>query len=216
MFEFTFFQAGGLIAYLAFIAYIFKHSLASKRLANKTDLHLLFGSSTGLLILWTFRTGIYPGLDVHFLWLTACLLILGYRLSLISTAIALLGTTLVGKEPWHMLGINGLLGNVAPLSLSYLIYSFSFHRLPKHLFVYIFVSAFFCGAAAITLKMGLLGGYYAIEGIHSWEIVQGNYLVLIPLLLFMEGMLNGMTLVFLVIYKPAWVYTYHDKYYLNK
>ncbi|MFT5313825.1 MAG: putative membrane protein, partial [Paraglaciecola sp.] len=36
------------------------------------------------------------------------------------------------------------------------------------------------------------------------------------LMLFMEGMLNGMTITLLIIYRPEWVYTFYDKIYLEK
>ena len=218
MFGLTFIQILCLVVYLILIGVVAKHTYFdfAQRLQHKTAQHLLFGSAAGLFFLWMFRTGIYPGLNVHFLWLTASLLLLGFRLSLLASAFALLGITIIGSEEWQMLGVNGLVGVVIPLAFSYLIYTLTFHRLPKHLFVYIFVTGFFAGAASIALKMGLLGSYFALEGIHNWDVVEDNYLVLIPLLLFPEGMLNGMTMTLLVIYCPHWVYTYQDKYYLDK
>lgn len=115
-----------------------------------------------------------------------------------------------------MFGINGIVGVMVPICSSYLLYSLSFHRLPRHFFVYIFAASFFPGALMIAIKMALLGGYYAIDGVHSWDVIMDNYLVLIPLLLFPEAMLNGMTMTLLIIYKPDWVYTFQDKFYLNK
>lgn len=205
-----------LAGYLLVLGYTVRISQLPKRLGHKLEQHLLFGSAACLFFLWLFRTGIYPGLTIHFLWITACVLLLGFRLAILSASVALFGVTLIGHEPWQMLGVNGLLGVIAPIFLSYLIYNFTFHRLPKHLFIYIFVSGFFAGAATITFKMFLLGGYYSLEGVHDWLTIKDNYLILIPLLLFPEGLLNGMSLTMLVIYCPKWVYTYHDKYYLNK
>lgn len=205
-----------LAGYLFLLGYIIRVGQLPLRLNNKLDQHLLFGSAASLFFLWLFRTGIYPGLSIHFLWLTASVLLLGFRMSVISASVALMGVTLVGHEPWHLLGVNGLLGIFAPICLSYVIYNLTFHRLPKHLFIYIFVSGFFAGAAIISFKMFLLGGYYTLDGFHDWTTVKDNYLILIPLLLFPEGLLNGMSMTLLVIYCPRWVYTYHDKYYLDK
>ena len=69
--------------------------------------------------------------------------------------------------------------------------------------------------AGLTLKMGLLGSYYSLSGIHEWQTVKDNYLVLLPLLLFMEGLFNGMTVTLLIVYKPKWVYTFNDKFYMQ-
>lgn len=212
--DFTFLQLIAILAYIALLGYTVRSVLKSKVLIEKRVQHLLFGTSASLFVLWMFRTGIYEGLNVHFLWLTASMLVLGLRLSILSSALALLGLTILTREPIEMFGVNGLLGTVAPLAFSYLVYNLSFHRLPRNFPVYIFVCAFFTGAIVLTLKMGLMGGYYYLDGTHDWLTIEGNYLVLIPLLLFPEGLLNGMTMTLLVIYKPQWVYTFYDKYYL--
>ena len=68
----------------------------------------------------------------------------------------------------------------------------------------------------IGVKMSLLSGYFYLNGDYDWQTVRDNYLVLSLLMLFMEGMLNGMTMTLLVIYKPQWVYTFYDKFYINK
>ena len=67
----------------------------------------------------------------------------------------------------------------------------------------------------IATKMMLLAGYYVVDGTYDWLTVKDNYVVLIPLLLFPEGMLNGMTMTLLTIYKPLWIYTFHDKFYID-
>lgn len=210
-----------LIQTLAWLLFIGSAALVLKRLhlpafvEDKKIQHLVFGAAASVFFLWLFRAGIYDGLNVHFLWLTALTLLLGLRWAFISATVALVGVTVVGKETWAMLGVNGLLGVSVPLLLSYLIYNLSFHKLPRHFFVYVFVCAFLPGAVMIALKMALLGGYYYLDGIHSWTTVKDNYLILIPLMLFPEGMLNGMTMTLLIIYRPSWVYTFYDKYYLN-
>lgn len=203
------------LVYLGLVCFTIKHIDVRRLFSERKIQHLLFGSAAGLFTLWWFRTGIYDGLNVHFLWLTASLLLLGLRWAVISSFIALTGLSIFGIEDWSNIGINGLLGIVAPLVMSYAIYSLSFHRLPRHIFIYIFVCGFFAGLAGLTLKMGLLGGYYSLTGLHDWQTVKDNYLILIPLLLFPEGLLNGMTMTILIVYKPEWVYTFHDKFYLQ-
>lgn len=209
-------QVAGWLIYLASLAAVFKQLSHGQFLTDKKIQHLVFGASASVFVLWLFRAGIYEGLDVHFLWLSALPLVLGFRWAMIAAFFALCGVTLVGKESWAMFGINGLLGVALPIGLSYLIYSAAFHKLPRHFFVYVFVCAFFPGAMMIAAKMAMLGGYYYLDGIHDWVTVKDNYLVLIPLMLFPEAMLNGMTMTLLIIYRPTWVYTFYDKFYLKK
>ncbi len=213
--QITTLQTLGWLGYLAIFVVLIKSISYSQIVRDKKVQHLVFGAAASLFTLWLFRAGIYEGLDVHFLWLTAMSLLLGLRWALLSAFIALLGITVLGKESWTMFGINGLLGICVPVVLSYLVYNFSFHKLPRHLFIYIFICAFIPGTVMIATKMFLLGGYYYLDGIHDWITVKDNYLALIPLMLFPEGMLNGMTMTLLIIYKPTWVYTFYDKFYLN-
>ncbi len=184
-------------------------------LANKRQQHLLFGFTALLFFVWIFRAGIFEGLNVHFLWLTALTLTLGFRWAVLAGLTALLGVTLTGNESWHMLGVNGVIGVLMPVTVSYLIFMLAFHKIPRNLFIYIFACAFFPGALVIALKMSLMGGYYLWEGVYDWPTVRDNYLLIIPLLLFPEGLLNGMTMTLLTVYKPNLVYTFHDKFYID-
>jgi len=196
--------------------FVSKKLIFSQLILDKKCQHLVFGSAACVFILWMFRTGIYDGLNVHFLWLSALTLLLGFRWAMFSASIALLGVTIFGKESIDMLGINFLLGVLAPISLTYGIYSLTFHKLPRHIFTYIFLCAFIPGALTIALKMLALSGYFYLDGMYSWHIIEDNYLMISTLMLFPEAMFNGMTITLLIIYKPEWVYTFYDKLYLDK
>jgi uncharacterized membrane protein len=196
--------------------FVSKKLIFSQLILDKKCQHLVFGSAACVFILWMFRTGIYDGLNVHFLWLSALTLLLGFRWAIFSASIALLGVTIFGKESIDMLGVNFLLGILAPISLTYGIYSLTFHKLPRHIFTYIFLCAFIPGALTIALKMMALSGYFYLDGMYSWHIIEDNYLMISTLMVFPEAMFNGMTITLLIIYKPEWVYTFYDKLYLDK
>lgn len=185
-------------------------------MADKHQQHLLFGSAAVLFVFWIFKVGIFKGLDVHFIGLSVVTLMLGFRYAILAGFIALIGASVAGFAQWETFGINGLLGIMLPVGLTYLIYVISFHHLPRQLFVYIFICAFFPAALSIALKTMALAGYYFIDGIYSWDVLYSNFVVLIPLLVFPEALLNGMAITLLVIYHPTWVYTFHDKFYLEK
>ena len=184
--------------------FVSKKLIFSQLVLDKKCQHLVFGSAACVFILWMFRTGIYDGLNVHFLWLSALTLLLGFRWAIFSASIALLGVTIFGKESIDMLGVNFLVGILAPISLTYGIYSLTFHKLPRHIFTYIFLCAFIPGALTIALKMLALSGYFYLDGLYSWHIIEDNYLMISTLMLFPEAMFNGMTITLLIIYKPEW------------
>jgi uncharacterized membrane protein len=183
---------------------------------NKKIQHLVFGCSAALFILWMFRTGVHEGLSVHFLWLATLPLVLGFRWATFSASIVLIAVTALGQETINMLGINFLFGVLLPISITYGLYSFTFYKLPRNVFVYIFLCGFIAGALTIGLKMMVLSGYFYLEGFYNWQLIKDKYLILCTLLLFPEAMFNGMTITILVIHKPKWVYTFHDKFYLRK
>ena len=201
---------------LAICYLVGKKLVFSRLISDKKCQHLVFGSAACVFILWMFRTGIHDGLTVHFLWLSALPLLLGFRWAIFSASLALLGVTLFGQESIEMLGVNFLLGVLAPIALTYGVYSLTFHKLPRHIFIYIFLCAFIPGALAIGLKMLALSGYFYLDGLYSWQVIKDNYLVLTTFMLFFEAMFNGMTIALLITHKPEWVYTFYDKLYLDK
>ena len=210
-------QLVGLCLYVVLLGFIARNINWSELMASKQKQHMLFGCAAAVFFLWVFRASVPgdPSPSVHFMWVVALALTLGFRFAIIAATLALIGTTAVGKESWEMLGVNGLLGVAAPIAFSYLIFMLAFHKLPRNLFIYIFLCAFIPGALAIALKIALMSGYYVIDDIYSWSVVRDNYLILIPLLLFPEGMLNGMTMTILIIYFPGLAYTFHDKFYID-
>lgn len=183
---------------------------------DKQSQHLVFASTVCLLLLWMFQTGLADSPKVHFLWLSALPLVLGFRWAVLCSVIVLLVLSLLGIESLNMFGVNFLAGCLAPIALTYGIFSLAFHKLPKNIFIYIFLCAFIPGALTITLKMLLMSGYFYFDGLYSGQSIVDNYLMLTTLLAFPEAMFNGMTITLLIIYKPHWVYTFYDKHYLSK
>jgi uncharacterized membrane protein len=208
-------QILGAIASIIGLAIIIRNTDFKQLIDDSAFQHRFFGASAAVFVLWIFRVGIVDELQVHFIWLTSLALILGFRWAIISSSFVLLGMTIAGYEKFSMLGINWLLGTLLPISVTYAIFSWSFHKLPKNLFVYIFVCAFFPGAITVSLKIIAMAGYFQLDTDLGWDVIFNNYVLLIPLLLFSEAFFNGFTITSLVIHKPQWVYTFHDKFYID-
>jgi uncharacterized membrane protein len=51
--------------------FVSKKLIFSRLISDKKCQHLVFGSAACVFVLWMFRTVIYDGLLVHFLWLAA-------------------------------------------------------------------------------------------------------------------------------------------------
>lgn len=204
-----------LIVFIGLIIFVANKTELKRIINEKKWQHIFFGSIVAVSFLWLFRVSIYDGLVMHFLWLTTLTLVLGYRWAILAGAIVLLISTAIGNDAWSMIGVNGLIGVAVPITVTYLIFSWAFHKLPKHLFVYIFICAFIPGAISVGLKMLFLSGYYYVDGVYPWDVIEYNYLMMSILMVLQESFFNGFSITCLVVYKPDLVHTYHDKFYLD-
>ena len=204
-----------LITFVLGLLFVIKHTDFRKILNERKWQHIVFGFSTGIFILWLFRVSIHDGLVLHFLGLTMLTLVLGFRWAMLSASLILLACTALGFEPWHMLGVNGLLKVYLPIIITYAIFTFTFHKVPRQLFTYIFLCAFFPGAISIAASMMSLSFYYYFEGLYSWDVIYYNYAQMTWLLIFQEAFFNGVSMTCLIVYKPDLVYTFHDKFYID-
>ncbi len=208
-------QTISLITFIVIIGYIVKKTELKRILADKKWQHIVFGSIVAVSFLWLFRVSIYDGLVIHFLWLTTLTLVLGFRWAILAGSVALIISTAIGNESWSMLGVNGIIGVAVPITVTYLIFMWAFHKLPRHLFVYIFVCAFLPGAVSVGAKMLLLSGYFYIDGLYPWEVIEHNYTIMAILMVLQESFFNGFSITCLVVYKPDLVHTFHDKFYID-
>ena len=88
-------------------------------------------------------------------------------------------------------------------------------RLPHNFFVYIFVNAFLAGGLSI-LMAGLASAFIQQQaGVHPADTIGDNFLLILPMLMFGEAFLNGALITLAVAYKPQWVATLHDRWYLQ-
>src|SRR5690625_3344109 len=149
----------------AAIIWVAQSSIDFRALLKNSDRLQLMGACVlGVVFLWTLKTGIQPGLEVHFLGLTALTLMLGWRLGVLVAPIALIALTGFGIYPWHDFGVNLLLGIIFPISFSYLVFLLTYSYLSRHLFVYIFIAGFFNAALPIVVQMFVFALYYKLLG----------------------------------------------------
>lgn len=208
-------QTISLIIYILGFFYVLRQTDLRRIVQTRKWQHIVFGSIVGILFLWSFRVSIYDGLNIHFLWLSTLTLVLGFRWAILVATFVLCIVTVLGNESWYMFGINGMFSVFMPILLTYAIFSFTFHRIPRNLFTYIFLCAFLPGALTIAVKMLAFSGYYYLDGFFTWDVIKYNYTNMILLMVFPEAFFNGFSITCLVIYKPDLVHTFHDKFYID-
>lgn len=185
------------------------------RLREQSLFNAYLGSVVFLLVLWTLRTDIQDGIYWHLSGMVFLTLMWGWSLAIIGGALVLLGVTLSGMNDWGGFLPSLLLAVLIPASATQIVLGLVRAYLPKHFFVYVFVNAFFCGGLVAVLVnisavlMLFLGGDVA------WSRLQSDLLVLVPLMIFPEGFINGMITTVLVGMRPHWVWSFHDDEYLQ-
>ena len=185
------------------------------KLADNEASHVYFAAVAIVCVLWTLRAGIAPGYSYHLLGVTSLCLMFDWQFALLAVSLVLLVTTWQGPAGWEAFALNALVMGALPVLFTRILLYASQRWLTHNFFIYIFVNAFFAGALGILL-CGLAAT--AVIALAQGDIVNhsgGDYLLFIPLLMFGEAFLNGMTMTLLVAYRPAWVSTFHDRWYLD-
>lgn len=184
-------------------------------LKDRDNLNVFIGASVAVLALWLIRTGIKPGLSFHLLGATALTLMFRPAFALLALALVT-GVLALWDGEYKAYPANLLIMGVVPVLVSWGIYRLVDGRLPNHMFVYIFLNAFF-GAAAAVSAVGLAStALAAAMGAYKLDYLMREYLPYYLLMAWSEAFVTGMVVTLLVVYRPQWVATFDDRRYLNR
>ena len=178
--------------------------------------HLLFGAAVVLMLMWTLRAGISPGLSIHFVGMTTLTLMFGWDLAICAGSAALIGTTLIGREDWSAFGANALCFVVIPALISYAVLRLVEWRLPCNFFIYLFLCAFIGGGIAAVTGGLSMGGLLWLSDIYPWSKIYHEYVRYLPLIMFPEGLLNGIIMTGMMVFHPDWIRTFDARRYIDE
>lgn len=206
-----------LAAWLLFIP-LFLHSVRQapwRRLAESSQLNAWLGIIVALMLLWSLKAGIKPGLSLHLLGATVFTLAFGAHLAFIGLVLVLAGISLNGASGWQEFAANALLMGGVGVVVSQSVLRLSERFLPQQYFVYIFANGFF-GAAVALVASGMAASLLlGVAGVYPPDYLLGDYLPYVFLLAFAEAWLSGMVVTLFVVYRPDWVCTFDDSRYLR-
>lgn len=205
---------GALPAFAAVLAVIALRT-PWQRLADAAHLNVFLGTVVVLLVLWSMRAGVRPGLAVHLLGATVCTLTFGPSLALSALTLVMLGAVLSGSLEWWSLPLNVLVMAVVPVGVSLAVLRAAQRWLPAHLFVYIFAAAFF-GAAAAMIATGASACLLLwLAGVYPPEYLLSEYLPWFLPMAWAEAFLTGGAITLMTVYRPLWVATFDQARYLG-
>ena len=186
-----------------------------RRLADTTQGNVWLGLIVILMLLWSVKAGVRPGLSLHLLGASVFVLACGPWLAFLGLCAVLAGVTFNGDTGWHGYALNALLMGGVGVSVAYAVQRFVERFLPPQLFVYIFANGFFGGALAISAVGAASSLLLAATGVYALDYVLEEYLPYVLLLGFSEAWLSGMVVTLFVVYRPAWVSSFEDARYLR-
>ena len=182
-------------------------------LAAPEHLNLALGASVFDLVLWRLRVPLGPGLDLHLLGASLMALMFGWPLAVLIMALVITGECLQGRLPLSLAGNEFLLLGVTPALISTAIQALVKLHLPRNLFIYFFVTAFFGTALASTLAALARGAAHHLLGLRPEHVLPGDYLAFQLLLGFPEAFLTGMLVTIFVVYRPDWMPAFNRRHY---
>ncbi|MFZ1829094.1 MAG: energy-coupling factor ABC transporter permease [Candidatus Competibacteraceae bacterium] len=183
-------------------------------LADSRIQQVFLGASAALFLMWIFEVGVRPALGFHLLGVTVYTLMCGWSLGVIGASLIMAAVTVISDD-WAALAMNALLLGILPVSVSYGVYWLVDRYLPHHLFIYIFLCAFFNAMLAAGAAVLALVTLLVVTEAYTFARISNDYLPFLPLYLFPEGLLNGMTITALIGLRPDWLKTYDDERYLK-
>lgn len=177
--------------------------------------HVYFGATLVVLVLWLVHGGIQRGLDYHLLGVTGLTLLFDWQFALFAVSLVLAFTTWQGAAGWEAFGVNALVMGMVPIAFTRGLLYVCQRWLPHNYFIYVFVNAFLAGWLSILLAGLASGLVQQLAAAQPGDTLVNNFLMILPMLMFGEGFLNGAALSLVVAYRPTWVATFHDRWYLR-
>jgi len=185
-----------------------------KRLKSNEQMHVFLGGCVLLLLIWSMKAGIHPGLTYHLLGATLFVLMFGWQLALIGLGVVLIGVIYYNGGDWQSFSINALVMDVLPVMLSYGLYRFAVRYLPHHFFVYVLVNGYLAGGLAMGITVLSSSALLVALGPYSLTSVVHDYLPFAPMMIFAEGFFSGMLTAGMALWRPEWIWTFDDARYL--
>ena len=187
-----------------------------RRLADAGQLNVWLGTIVTLMLVWSMKAGVKPGLNLHLLGATAFTLMFRRQLAIIGLSAVMAAITLNSAAGWDSYALNVLVTAVFPCVAAHALLRIVERYLPPNFFCYIFCAAFF-GAGIAVASTGLLATLLLwLDGIYPPEMLFNEYLPYFAMLGFAEAWLNGAAITLMVVYYPSWVGSFDDRRYLLK
>jgi uncharacterized membrane protein len=209
-----FLYIGAHLLYVPLLLWIL-YSAPWYKLRDAENRHVFLGAAVLLMLLWSVKAGIRPGMNFHLLGATLLMLMFGWKFAILSLSLVLVGQGIYGNIEWSTYSLNAMLMIIGPVMFSYFIYRLSQYYLPKQFFVYTLFNGFFCAVLTMLLLVITTCILLICCGGYEWDDIYYRYLPFAPMMIFAEGFFTGMLTSSMVLFRPEWIGSFDDRRYLN-
>ncbi|MFW5954784.1 MAG: energy-coupling factor ABC transporter permease [Guyparkeria sp.] len=168
-----------------------------------------------LLGMWSLNATLMPGLTLHFLGAATVTLVIGLELALIAGLVAALLLPLIAGGGLAIAGWTFVLSLLVPAVMTYGITRASQRWMPPNFFIYLFVGVFLSAVLGVIAHGAGTALLVMAMGLYDFDIIWNNYLRVLPLLAFPEGVINGMIMTALALVSPSLVISFDDHHYID-
>lgn len=183
--------------------------------AHRAAQHMFWGSVLVVSVFWYLRAGIQPGIEFHILGYTALTLMMGWQLALLAAFFVQLLMLLAGKFIWQELAYQYVFFSALPVMFSYGFYLLVYRRMTHNPFVYILVAGFFNAGFTHAFTDIVRSALLLAMELYTPDILWRDYLRYLPLMMFPEGVVNGMFITGMVVFHPRWLSTFDEDSYFR-
>jgi len=173
------------------------------------------GMTLIVFLVWQFSAQIAEGISFHFLLMTMMTLMFGWQFALFGAWLALIGLAFYLPTGWEAIGINALFMALLPIFVTEVFVKISERYLEQNFFVYVFFNGFLAAGVASVLALTTGGLLMWVNDVYSLAVLKQVFFPFIPLMAIPEGFVNGMLMAALIVLKPNWISSFHDRTHIS-
>ncbi len=166
-------------------------------------------------LLWRLSAGIEPGLSFHIFGSALLTLLFGFPYMLVGGVLGMIANALSGVGSIVDIPASALAVLIIPGGTTFLVWKLSLRILPPNFFAYVWGCGFFGATIGIAVSATAITTLLWLSGLYPLDYLLDFYYPFALMQTFPEGFITGTVLALLVVYKPEWVATFRDEFYLN-
>ncbi len=185
------------------------------KIVDTESFHVFFTAVLVTTVIWLVRSSVVSGINFHLLITTTLYLMFQWQFAFFAVILVHMAIYLIDDLSLSLVPVNVLILGGVPMLVTSGLLVFARKALPRHFFIYIFVNCFFAAALSMLAVVSITISLYYFSADTQLHQQLHNFLLFGLMISIPEAVLNGIFMSGLIAYRPAWIATFHDKYYID-